>query len=252
MLSSSPRRVWLLARVSTQSKTQDASNARQIEVLRSYALRMGWEVVGEGEERISGAKGEVDRPELARAMAEVRALRCDCLVVTRLDRLGRSVNHLLAVADELISLRCGLVVAEMPDLSWVDTMTPHGRFLFTFFAAIGQLYREEYAARSRMAIAARRAKGLPLGRKPSVLIPPHAVAWARGARSAGCSWSWVAAHALRELGSSYAYSVAAWRRALGSGSGTGSSALPEVGGDLGLETAAADATSGPGGDSCRK
>jgi DNA invertase Pin-like site-specific DNA recombinase len=252
MLSSSPRRVWLLARVSTQSKTQDASNARQLESLKAYADRMGWVVVGQGEERISGGKGEADRPELGRAMAAVRGLACDCLMVTKIDRLGRSMRHVMAVIDELEQMRCGLVVAEMGSVSFMDTLTPQGRLMLQVFVAMAEFFRTDYADRSLRAIRTRQAKGLPCGRRPSVLIPPHAIVWARTVRAAGCSWSWVAVHALRELGSSYAYSVAAWRRALGSGSSTRAGTLPEVGVDLGWETVAADADSGPEGAPCRK
>lgn len=238
-----------MARVSTQSKTQDTSNARQLESLRAYADRMGWIVVGQGEERISGGKGEADRPELARAMSAIRGLLCDCLIVTRLDRLGRSVRHVLDVCDELEKFRCGLVVAEMASLSWTDTNTPHGRFLLQVFAALAELYRADYAERSVAAIRSRQAKGLKCGRKPSVLIPPDAVAWALSSRRVGRSWSWLAVHALEELGSSYAYSVAAWRRALGSAMVP---ALPEVGVDLPLEMPSKDIVWRVEGFPCQK
>jgi DNA invertase Pin-like site-specific DNA recombinase len=214
MVAAVTRRCWLLARVSTNKRGQDTSNARQLEALRIYAARMGWEVVGEGEERISGAKGEADRPALAEAMQAVRAMRVDTLVVTRLDRLGRSVRHVLDVAAELEVLRCGLVVAEMAGLSWTDSQTAMGRFLLQIFAALAELYRADYADRTRLALAARRAKGLPLGPPVRVRIPLEAAAWARTVRAGGCSWSWVATRAPGILGASYRYSVAAWRRAV--------------------------------------
>jgi DNA invertase Pin-like site-specific DNA recombinase len=217
MEPSRPRRCWLLARVSTDKRSQDGSNARQLETLREYARRQGWEVVGEGEERISGSKGEADRPRLAEALAAARSMRVDTLVVTKLDRLGRSVEHVLAVTRELEALRCGLVVAEMASLSWTDTQTPHGRFLLQVFAALAELYRADYADRSARAIAARRAKGLPLGRAASKnkrWFPPVVLAFAERLRYAGATWGVLAATVARDHGEQYRFPVSAWRRAL--------------------------------------
>ena len=169
--------------------------------------------MGEGEERISGSKGEADRPRLAEAMAAVRSGQVDTLIVTKLDRLGRSVRNVLEVCDELEALHCGLVVAEAASLSWLDSQNPMGRFMLQLFAALAELYRADYADRARRAQLAAKAAGKCIGRK-AVLIPRPAVDWAWGQKLGGKSWAQIARQAVVEFGDSYRYTVSKWRRAM--------------------------------------
>ena len=104
-------KVALYARVSTTDKGQDPEV--QLREMRQYVEHRGWEIVGEFVECVSGAKE--NRPELDRFLLAMRQGKCHGMVVVRLDRLGRSLKHLVTLLAEfqernvaLISLNEGL------------------------------------------------------------------------------------------------------------------------------------------------
>lgn len=108
----------------------------------------------------SGALGE--RPELARALDHLR--EGDTLVVWRLDRLGRSLRH-------LVDTVCGLAERGVGFRSLqesIDTTTPGGRLVFHVFAALAEFERDLIRERTRAGLAAARARGRRGGR-PSVM-----------------------------------------------------------------------------------
>lgn len=85
------------------------------------------------QDKASGARD--DRPGLAAALEFVRP--GDCLVVWKLDRLGRSLQHLLQIVNDLRKRGVGFrsLTEQM------DTTTPHGEFLFSVFGALAQYER---------------------------------------------------------------------------------------------------------------
>jgi DNA invertase Pin-like site-specific DNA recombinase len=111
-------------------------------------------------EKASGARQ--DRPQLAAALDYARA--GDVLVVWRLDRLGRSLRHLLELVDELGRRQVGLrSLTEQ-----IDTTSAGGRLVFQVFAALGEFERELTRERTMAGLAAARARGRKGGRKPVV------------------------------------------------------------------------------------
>jgi DNA invertase Pin-like site-specific DNA recombinase len=112
------------------------------------------------EDRASGAR--TDRPGLAQALGFLR--EGDVLAVWKLDRLGRSLAHLVetvgALADRGVGFR-SLTEA-------IDTTTPGGRLVFHLFAALGQFERDLIRERTRAGLAAAAARGRKGGRKPVV------------------------------------------------------------------------------------
>ena len=102
-------------------------------------------------EHASGADRE--RPELARAIAATRA--GDVLVVTRLDRLARSVQHLLEVIEQLQARGAGFRSLGDP----IDTSTPQGVFTLQILGAVAELERQLIAARTRAGLKAAVARG---------------------------------------------------------------------------------------------
>ena len=82
------------------------------------------------EDKASGARD--DRPGLAKALEFVRA--GDCLVVWKLDRLGRSLSHLLTIVTGLKEK--GVAFRSLTEQ--MDTTTPHGELLFQLFGALAQ------------------------------------------------------------------------------------------------------------------
>lgn len=110
---------------------------------------------------ISGARGY--RPEFDRALAAL--IEGDTLVITALDRLGRSTQNMLTFAEELPARGAGLRVLILGGGD-VDTSTPMGSVLFTIMAALAQMEHEIKRERVTDSIAKRRAAGLDLGGRP--------------------------------------------------------------------------------------
>ena len=101
------------------------------------------------------------RPQLDACLEFVR--EGDALVITKLDRLARSVVHLLSVVETLERKKVSLRVL---DLS-LDTSTPTGRLLLSIIGAVAQWEREAMLERQREGIAKAKSKGLYKGRKPT-------------------------------------------------------------------------------------
>ena len=115
------------------------------------------------EDSASGAKD--DRPDLA---ACLKALRPgDSLVVWKLDRLGRSLPHLVAIMDDLNKRKIGLKVLTGHGAN-IDTTTAAGKMIFGIFAALAEFERELISERTKAGLAAARARGRKGGRKPKM------------------------------------------------------------------------------------
>ena len=108
----------------------------------------------------SGAKSS--RPQLDVALKVVRG--GDQLVITRLDRLGRSVLHLVTLGAQLRERGVGLRVLEQG----IDTATAEGRAMFGMLSVLAELQRELIVANTRDGLAAARARGRTGGRRPKL------------------------------------------------------------------------------------
>lgn len=111
------------------------------------------------EDRASGKRD--DRPGLD---ACLKALRCgDTLVVWKLDRLGRSLAHLIDTVNKLNTRGVGFKVLAGQGAS-IDTTTANGRLMFAFFAALAEFERELIVERTQAGLVAARARGRNGGR----------------------------------------------------------------------------------------
>ena len=119
------------------------------------------------EDHASGSRG--DRPGLAEALAFLRP--GDCLVVWKLDRLGRSLPHLLATVTDLKTR--GVAFRSLTEQ--IDTTTPQGEFLFHIFGALAQFERSLTQERVTAGLAAARRRGRRGGRPPS--MPKSSPPW---------------------------------------------------------------------------
>lgn len=143
-------RVALYARVSTTGHGQDVG--LQLDELRAVADQRRWNVVGEfTDEGISGASKE--RPGLDAMMNEARLGKVDLVAVWKLDRLGRSLQHLLALLDELGDLGVGFV--SIRDAG-IDTTSATGRLMLHIIGAFAAYERE--LIRERVLAGVRRAQ----------------------------------------------------------------------------------------------
>jgi DNA invertase Pin-like site-specific DNA recombinase len=160
-------RAAIYARVSTQDQTPD----NQLLPLRAFVAARGWTVAEYVDHGISGAKES--RPALDAMLKAARRRQVDVIVVTKLDRLARSVHHLLSVSRELEALGVGLVVTEQA----LDTTTPSGRLLFHVLASVAEFERDLIRDRVIAGMQRAKAQGRHLGRRAS-----HAIDTAQAGR----------------------------------------------------------------------
>ncbi len=148
------------ARVSTGEQTLDL----QLDALKAAGCGKVFE------ETASGAKA--DRPVLAEALTYIRD--GDTLVVWRLDRLGRSLGHLIETVAELAERGIGFKSLT----EQIDTTTPGGKLVFHVFGALAEFERDLIRERTHAGLAAARARGRTGGR-PKALADPKKLALAR-------------------------------------------------------------------------
>ena len=149
------------ARVSTQDQTLD---------LQTDALKQaGCEKLFT--DSISGTKSE--RPGLQEAMNHLRA--GDTLVVWRLDRLGRTLKHLIATITDLSDKGIGFKSLQEN----MDTTTSGGKLIFHIFGALAEFEREVIKERTNAGLQAARARGRLGGRPKMLALDPKKIALAR-------------------------------------------------------------------------
>lgn len=106
----------------------------------------------------SGAKSE--RHDLDIMMSRLR--EGDTIIVWKLDRIARSISHLLKLVDEFEKL--GVKFRSIQD-PFIDTTSAHGKFVITLFGAIAQLERDIIIERTTAGLNSARRRGIQLGRK---------------------------------------------------------------------------------------
>lgn len=160
------------ARVSTKKQELGL----QLDALQAF----GCEVVYQ--DKMSGARD--DRPELKRCLAELEP--GDVLVVWRLDRLGRSLPHLLSTIQSLTESGIGFKSIN----GAIDTTDATGRLVLVILAALSEFERELTRERIGAGLAAARARGHKLGRK--TVLDEERVTAVREMLAGGMSMSQVA------------------------------------------------------------
>jgi DNA invertase Pin-like site-specific DNA recombinase len=106
-----------------------------------------------------------DRPGLTACLQALR--EGDTLVVWKLDRLGRTLRHLVNVVHDLTERRVGLKVLTGQGAA-IDTTTPAGKLVFGIFAALAEFERDLISERTRAGLASARARGRKGGRRPKM------------------------------------------------------------------------------------
>ena len=106
-----------------------------------------------------------DRPGLASCLQALR--KGDKLVVWKLDRLGRSLRHLVNVVFDLTNQGIGLKVLTGHGAA-IDTTTPSGKLVFGIFASLAEFERDLISERTRAGLASARARGRKGGRRPKM------------------------------------------------------------------------------------
>ena len=151
------KRIAIYARVSTDKQTVD----NQLIELRSLCGRLGYTIVQEYTDNgISGAKSRDERPALDTLMKAATQRKFDMVMCWSIDRLGRSLQNLVEILNEIQALGIDLFFQQQG----MDTSTPSGRMIFSVFGAIGEFERN--LIRERVLAGQQRAKanGVKLGR----------------------------------------------------------------------------------------
>lgn len=151
------KRVALYARVSDPRDGRQHPEI-QIEELRHYAEQRGWKITREYVDRITGAKDS--RPQLNQLMLDARARKFDLILVWKLDRLGRSLRHLVNVLGEIEALGIGLVSLRES----LDPTTPLGKAMFGMVAVMAEFERSLISERVQAGMRHARSRGIHVGR----------------------------------------------------------------------------------------
>ncbi len=179
-------RAAIYARVSTDR--QETEN--QLIALRGYADRAGLEVVHEYSDfDLSGYRRY--RPELERLKREARGHRFQVVLVTKIDRLARSLKQLLETIEEFDRLELDLVTLDGRG----DTRTPQGKLFFQVTGAFAEFEGSLISERTKLGLARARAQGKRIGAKPKMFdveraraLKAHGRGWRAIGRALGVDW----------------------------------------------------------------
>lgn len=136
-----------------------SSTGQTLDVQRHKLMTAGCEKIFA--EKESGKSAE-NREQLKAALDFVR--EGDVLIITKLDRLARSMNDLTSITTDLNKRGIGFVVTDQD----IDTTTPTGKLLFNILGSLAEFERDLIRTRCIDGIAQAKANGVKFGRKPKV------------------------------------------------------------------------------------
>ena len=151
------KRVAIYARVSTGEQTPD----NQLQELRGVAARMGWQIAEEFVDHgIGGTKGRDQRPAYDRLYAAIVRREVDLVMVWSVDRLGRSLQRLVALLADLRAKGIDLYLHQQG----IDTTTPAGKAMFQMCGVFAEFEHAMIRERVMAGLERARAEGKTLGR----------------------------------------------------------------------------------------
>lgn len=141
-------------------RVSSADDRQSVDLQRDVLIAAGVDERHLHHDKASGAKD--DRPGLKACLEDLRS--GDCLVVWKLDRLGRSLPHLLSIIARLKER--GIAFRSLTEQ--MDTTTPHGELLFSIFGALAQYERSLTREKVIAGLAAAKRRGRRGGRPPAL------------------------------------------------------------------------------------
>ncbi len=156
-MAAKKQRVGIYLRVSTTGQTVE--NQRQ-DLLR-VAEQRGWGIAGEYVDRgVSGAKGRADRPAFKQLAKDASSGKIDMVAAWSIDRIGRSLQHLVEFMEELKLQGVGLYLHQQN----VDSSTAAGKAMLSMCGVFAEFERSIIVERVNAGLARARAEGKTLGR----------------------------------------------------------------------------------------
>lgn len=133
------KRVGIYCRVSTREQDADKQEA----ICKEYCMRNGLEIVNIYKDVISGTTSS--RPEFNKLLDDMRHYKIDIIMVTKLDRIGRSLQHLLSLFDEFNKKGISFVAVTQN----IDTTTSSGRLQLQIMGAFAEFERSIISERTK-------------------------------------------------------------------------------------------------------
>jgi len=153
------KRVGLYLRVSTTGQTVENQRLD----LSRVAEQRGWQIIGEYiDHGVSGSKGRDKRPAFKRLTKDCAAGKLDMVAAWSIDRIGRSLGHLVEFMEELKQQGVGLYL----DKQNVDSSTAAGKAMLSMCGVFAEFERSIIVERIHAGLARARAAGKTLGRPP--------------------------------------------------------------------------------------
>jgi len=134
------RKCALYCRVSTEEQNPK----HQESILKSYSKNNGIEIYKVYTDTISGTKDS--RPALNDLMFDMRSKKFNCVLIYKLDRLGRSLKHLINICEEFYKKNVDLICTTQN----IDTSTASGKLLFHILGAVAEFERELISERTKL------------------------------------------------------------------------------------------------------
>lgn len=159
----------IYARVSTTKQDETL----QIPRCEEFAKRQGWEVVQIYQDEASGR--DANRPGWKALESDLRRHEFDAIIVTKLDRVMRSLMQLLQIFETFQKYGVMIVTIEQGIL---DLKSANGRLQVQLLGMLAEWEKELISDRTKEALAAKKAKGIQLGR-PAAKLPIHTIALMR-------------------------------------------------------------------------
>lgn len=172
-------RCAIYARVSTTKQDETL----QIPRCEEFARRHEWEVVQIYQDAASGR--DANRPGWKALESDLRRHEFDAIIVTKLDRIMRSLMQLLTIFETF--QHYGVMIITL-DQGILDLKSPNGRLQVQLLGMLAEWEKELISDRTKEALAQKKAQGIKLGR-PAAKLPIHTIALMR---VAGNSWGEIA------------------------------------------------------------
>lgn len=132
-------KVAIYARVSTEEQNAD----KQVQTCTEFCNRNGYEIYNVYTDVYTGTKSQ--RPQFNILIDDMRHYKFHCVVVTKLDRIGRSLQHLLSLFDEFNNKGVKFIATTQN----IDTTTSHGRFQLQIMGAFAEFERNLISERTK-------------------------------------------------------------------------------------------------------